>query len=201
MHNARSWVRVLARQLECCELATDVAVCGSALWMVAASDVLNCFSGSRVVVQRNGRCGALLSRGGASAIGTCQMATTPARSELERSRDTCFQAVCACPHLTFGSGSSLILRTVGLAHTMWSGSSIPFRLALWLRTCLPGPENILLTVCFRLALWTGQYSVVARALSLLCHVTVYDVDMMSVQNLGACNPLPRQLHPISKSSV
>ena len=155
---------VLARQLERCQLAADVAVCGSALWMVAASDVLNCFSGSRVVVQRNGRCGALLSRGGASAIGTCQMATTPARSELERSRDTCFQAVCACPHLTFGSGSSLILRTVGLAHTMWSGSSIPFRLALGLRTCLPGPAHMLLTVCFRFTSWTGQFTVILRAI-------------------------------------
>ena len=155
---------MLARQLERCQLAPDVAVCGSLLWMVALLDVLNCLNGSRAMVQWNGRRGALLSRGSAFAIGTCQVATIPARSELERSRDACFQAVCACPHLTFGSGSSLILRTVGLAHTMWSGSSIPFRLALGLRTCLPGPAHMLLTVCFRFTSWTGQSTVILRAI-------------------------------------
>ena len=110
MHNARSWVRVLARQLECCELAADVAVCGSALWMVAASDVLNYLSGSRLMVQRNGHRGALCLRGGASDIGACWVATIPARSEVERSRDAYFEAVCACLHLTFGS-----------ARLSWSG--------------------------------------------------------------------------------
>ena len=98
MYNARSWVCVLARQLECCELATDVAVCGSLLWMVATSDALNCLNGSRAMVQWNGRRGALLPRGSAFAIGACHMATIPARSELERPRDAYFEAVCACLH-------------------------------------------------------------------------------------------------------
>ena len=110
MDNGLRGCVVLARQLERCQLAPDVAVCGSLLWMVAVLDVPNCLNGSRAMVQWNGRRGALLSRGSAFAIGTCQVVTIPARSELERPRDASFEAVCACLHLTFGS-----------ARLSWSG--------------------------------------------------------------------------------
>ena len=156
MHNACSRVRVLARQLEHCELAADVAVCGSLLWMVATSDALNCLNGSRAMVQWNGRRGALLSRGSAFATGTCQVATIPARSELERPREAYFEAICACLHLTFVSARLSWSGQVGLSHGMRSGSSILYRLALGLRTCLPKPAHMLLTVCFRFSSWTGQ---------------------------------------------
>ena len=103
------------------------------------------------------------------------------------------------PHIR--RGSSLILGTGALSHTMWSGSSIPFRLALVCRTLVPGPKNTFLTVCFRFASWTGQFSVVPCAMSIVFDATVHCVNVMSERDLGACYPLPCQLHPNSKFVV
>ena len=63
------------------------------------------------------------------------------------------------------------------------------------------PAHMLLTVCFRFTSWTGQSTVIPRAISIVFDVTVHDVDMMSAHDLGACNPLPCQLHPNSKIVV
>ena len=83
----------------------------------------------------------------------------------------------------------------------WSGSSIRYRLALGLRTPVAGRENTVVNVCFRFASWTGQSTVILRAMSIVLHVTVPCLDVMSVHDLGACNPQPCQLHQISKSSI
>ena len=154
-------------ELERCQLAADVAVCGSLLWMVAVLDVPNCLNGSRAMVQWNGSRGALLSRGSAFAIGACQVATILARSELERPRDAYFEAVCACPSLTFGSGSSLMVSEVGLSHGMRSGSLMCLMLARFGLNPPCEPAHMLLTVCFRFTSWTGQSTVIPRAISIV----------------------------------
>ena len=91
-----------------------------------------------------------------------------------------------------------MVRTGALAHTIWSGSSILYRLALGLRTAVPGPKSTLLTACFRLALWTGQCQVVPRALSPFYDMTLHRVNVMTVHNLGVCKPQACQLHTKSK---
>ena len=88
---------------------------------------------------------------------------TPHRSGRTPSMHA-FEAIRPGRRLTFRRGSSLMVRQVGLSHTMWSGSSIPFPLALVCRTLVPGPKNTFLTVCFRFASWTGQFIVVPRAI-------------------------------------
>ena len=112
-----------------------------------------------------------------------------------------FEAIRPGRRLTFRRGSSLMVRQVGLSHTMWSGSSIPFPLALVCRTLVPGPKNTFLTVCFRFASWTGQFTVILRAIWIDFDVTVHYVVVMSVHDLVRATPLQCQLHPISKSSV
>ena len=117
-------------------------------------DVLKKVGGVLVVVlcERRWRCERLLWFASASA--TCPTASILARSEMERSRGAYFEAVCACLLLTFGSGSSLMLRTVGLSHTMWSGSSKRLMLARFGLNPPCEPAHMLLTVCFRFTSWT-----------------------------------------------
>ena len=140
-------------------------------------------------------------RAPAAATGAPFCGALIAGCELDYARDPHFQASCPRLRLTFRRGSSLMLSTRGLTHTMWSGCSILYPLALGLRTCLPEPKNILLTVSFRLALWTGQFTVVPRAIFLFCDMPVHHVKAMRVHDLEVCTPLQRQLHPISKSSI
>ena len=152
-------------------------------------------------VQR--QCGgcALLLKALCSATGAHCLVILPLPIEVETPSMHAFEAIRPGRRLTFGRGSSLMVRQVGLSHTMWSGSSIPFPLALVCRTLVPGPKNTFLTVCFRFASWTGQFSVVPCAIWIVFGATVHYVVVMSVHDLGACNPLPCQLHPNSKIVV
>ena len=135
------------------------------------------------------------------AVGAWFVATNPAPNDVEDAWLLCVEAFYPGPCLTFQRASSLMLGTGALSHTMWSGSSIPFPLALGCRTLVPGPKNTFLTVCFRFASWTGQFRVVPRTIWIAFDITVQRLNVMSVHNLGACDPLPCQLHPNSKSSV
>ena len=63
------------------------------------------------------------------------------------------------------------------------------------------PAHMLLNVCFRFTSWTGQFTVILRAISIDFCVTVRYVVVMSVHDLVRATPLQCQLHPISKSSV
>ena len=99
--------------------------------------------------------------------------------DVEAAWFNAFDAVLPCAHLTFRCGSSLMLSTCALTHTMWSGCSILYPLALGLRTCLPESKHMLVTVCFRFASWTGLFQVVTRAFYLFSHVSFHHVVMMS----------------------
>ena len=146
------------------------------------SSVFSCpFVGSFVVFQRqSGRC-ALCMEAQWLAVGASFIVTIPAPNDVDDAWLLCVEAIHPDLRLTFRRASSLTLSTGALSHTMWSGSSILYRLALGLQTrAVPGPKNTLLTACFRLALWTGQFQVVPRALSPFCDMTVHCVNVMGV---------------------
>ena len=114
-----------------------------------------------------------------SAAGTNGLVTPTAAFDVDAAWFNAFDAILPCPHLTFRCGSSLMLSTCALTHTMWSGCSILYPLALGLRTCLPESKHMLVTVCFRFASWTGLFQVVTRAFYLFSHVSFHHVVMMS----------------------
>ena len=113
------------------------------------------------------------------AVGSWFVATNPAPNDGDDAWLLCVGAIHPDLRLTFRRASSLSLSTGALSHTMWSGSSRLYRLALGLRTAVPGAKNTVLTACFRLASWTGQFQVVPRALSPFCDMIVHCVHVMS----------------------
>ena len=156
-----------------------VAVFDDVSWMRVEQLPLQSFRGQCRRVQR--QCGGCALWLGAlcSAVGAHCLVTLTGSIEVEVVWLHAFDAIHPGPHLTFGFGSSLMVGTGALTHTIWSGSSILYRLALGLRTAVPGAKNTLLTACFRLALWTGQFQVVPRALSPFCDMIVHCVNVMS----------------------
>ena len=178
-----------------------LAVFDDVSWMRVEQMFLQQFCAQRSRVQR--QCGgcALLLKALCSATGAHCLVILPLPIEVETPWMHAFEAIRPGRRLTFRRGSSLMVRQVGLSHTMWSGSSIPFPLALVCRTLVPGPKNTFLTVCFRFASWTGQFIVVPRAIWIVFDITVQRLNVMSVHDLVRATPLPRQLHPNSKIVV
>ena len=134
-------------------------------------------------------------------MGALCVVTLPAPNEVESSWFNAFEVIRPGRRLTFRCGSSLLLRTGALTHTVWSGSLLGFMLARFDLNPPCEAANILLNVSVRLALWTCQFTVVPRAMWIDFDMTVHHGDMVSVHHLGACNPLLCQLHPNSKFVV
>ena len=75
-----------------------------------------------------------------------------------------------------------------LTHGMQSGSSIPFKLARFGLNPARKSAHILLTASFRVALWTGQFTVVPRASFLFFDMTLHHVEVMRVHISRCATP-------------
>ena len=62
------------------------------------------------------------------------------------------------------------------------------------------PAHMLLTVCFRFASWTGQFSVVPCAMSIVFDATVHCVNVMSERD-AALHLLQQTLDPDKSGQI
>ena len=162
-------------------LELPLAVFDDVSWMRVEQRFLQQFCAQRSRVQR--QCGgcALLLKALCSATGAHCLVILPLPIEVETPWMHTFEAIRPGRRLTFRRGSSLMVRQVGLSHTMWSGSFMCLMLARFGLNPPCEPAHMLLTVCFRFTSWTGQSTVILRAIWIDFHVTAHRLDVMSVR--------------------